>query len=113
MYMTIARLQSTISEAMMYAPTVSPPDTKKLSSEMSGGKVAMAGIKDFVAGPLGMVPQLLSLRLRSKRTSWRSWRRHPICLLFKEPLPRHLHWKADRLPLRPVRKRTPGALKSR
>jgi len=54
-YMTIARLQSTISEAMMYAPTVSPPDTKKLSSEMSGGKVAMAGIKDFVAGPLGMV----------------------------------------------------------
>jgi conjugal transfer/type IV secretion protein DotA/TraY len=47
MYMTIARLNSTISEAMMYAPSVSAPDMGKIKTERSGGKVAMSVLEDI------------------------------------------------------------------
>ena len=36
MYMAIARLQSTISEALMYAPSVKAPDMRQLYSSTAG-----------------------------------------------------------------------------
>jgi conjugal transfer/type IV secretion protein DotA/TraY len=40
MYMTIARLQSTISDSLMYAPTVTGPNLQTLRGIATGGRVA-------------------------------------------------------------------------
>jgi conjugal transfer/type IV secretion protein DotA/TraY len=50
MYMTIARLQSTVSDALMYAPTVTAPNLQALRGLTTGGRIAVhdAGISHMI-----------------------------------------------------------------